>query len=363
MLALSACTDDDRLTYIAQPEGDIEFTNTFLSEYLLSPSTKNNIGERFIWNSIDFGTPTNISYQIQRSIIGDFTDTEVVGQTEKNNYAITIGELMTIAEAAGLDGDPDTEMPNTGTVMFRVRAFAGTDSDTEVLSAGTALTLVIQEGTPEPELPMFRNLFLVGDATGPGWNPNNNNPAITRDPMDENIYSYTGYFKGGSDIEGFKLLEINDWHPQWGGAADVLDNDVNGSDPAAFAIPASGYYAFNMNITDMTYTLVAYDASAAVDYPTIGIIGSSTEGGWDNDTAMTKSTFDPHIWNIKDVVLVDGALKFRANNAWDDAWGADTAFSGLASHEPGSPNIPVMAGTYNIWFNDLDGGFVLIPVQ
>ncbi|MDO6761360.1 SusF/SusE family outer membrane protein [Tamlana sp. 2_MG-2023] len=363
MLALSACTEDDHLTYIAQPEGDLEFTNSFLPEYLLSPAASSNIGERFTWKSADFGTPTNISYEIQRSILGDFTDTEVVGTTSENNYVVTIGELITIAEEAGLDSDPSTDdMPNTGNVAFRVRAFAGTDSDTELISTGESLALVMLEDTGAPALPTFRNLFLVGDATAPGWNPDNNNPAITRDPADENIYSYIGYFNGGSSIEGFKLLEVADWSPQWGGSAGTLGvNDGTGSDPAAFAVPTPGYYSFSMNITDMTYTLEAYDDSGDSIYPTIGIIGDSTEGGWDNDMDMTQSDFDPHIWNIQNVTLADGELKFRANDAWDDSWGADTAFSGFAT--AGGPNIPVMAGTYNIWFNDLDGGYVLIPVQ
>ncbi|MBU2951901.1 SusF/SusE family outer membrane protein [Tamlana agarivorans] len=363
MLALSACTEDDHLTYIAQPEGDLEFTNSFLPEYLLSPAASSNIGERFTWESADFGTPTNISYEIQRSILGDFTDVEVVGTTSENNYVVTIGELITIAEEAGLDSDPSTDdMPNTGTVVFRVRAFAGTDSDTELISTGESLTLVMLEDTGAPALPTFRNLFLVGDATAPGWNPDNNNPVITRDPLDENIYSYVGYFNGGSSVEGFKLLEVADWSPQWGGSAGTLGvNDGTGSDPDAFKIPTSGYYQFNMNITDMTYTLVDYDASAAPIFNTIGIIGDSTPDEWNSDTDMTQSNFDPHIWFINDVTLKDGELKFRAEDDWASNWGSDTAFSGFGVQD--GTNVPVMAGTYNIWFNDLDGGYVLIPVQ
>ncbi|WP_194765940.1 SusF/SusE family outer membrane protein [Tamlana sp. I1] len=363
MLALSACTDDDGLTYIAQPKGDVEFTNSFLPEYLLSSTIADNVGERFTWESVDFETPTNISYQIQRSIIGDFTDAEVVGTTSENNYAVTIGDMISYAEEAGLDNDPDTEAPNTGVVTFRIRAFAGTDSDTEVISDGVPLTLVILESADTPTIPTFRNLFLVGDGTAPGWNPNNNNPAIIRDPADENIYSYTAYFNGGADVEGFKLVEVlGEWQPQWGGSAGTLGmNDGTGTDPSAFKIPVSGYYKFNMNITDMTYTLVEYDASAAPIYPTIGLIGDATEGAWDNDTDLTQSPFDPHVWFINDVVLTDGEIKFRADDAWDVSWGSDTALSGLATL--GGPNIPAMAGTYDIWFNDLDGGYILIPVE
>ena len=61
------------------------------------------------------------------------------------------------------------------------------------------------------------------------------------------------------------------------------------------------------------------------------------------------------------MVLTDGEIKFRADDAWDVSWGSDTALSGFATL--GGPNIPAMAGTYDIWFNDLDGGYILIPVE
>lgn len=359
-LTLNSCIDDDSLTYIATPQGDFEFTNAFLSEYLLSSATSSNLGERFTWSDADFDLQTNVSYDLERSIIGDFSDGVVVSTTSDNETAVTIGDLLSLAEEAGLDNDPETENPSTGNVSFRVRAYPGTETDIEMYTAVQTLTLTILEEGGGDNFPTFRNLFLVGDATAAGWSPENNNTPIVRNPENEDVYSFIGYFEGGG--EGFKLLEGMAWQPQWGGENGILAvNDGSTDDPKAFAIAASGYYEFHMNITDMTYTLDTYDASAAATYNTIGIIGDATEGGWDADTDMTQSEFDPHLWYINNVSLGDGELKFRAEDAWDNNWGGSTAFSGYATQD--GPNVPVTTRTYNIWFNDLDGSYILIAQE
>jgi len=362
VISFNACESDDSITYIAQPTGELTFTNAFLEEYILIPSASSNIGERFTWSDADFDIQTNINYELQKSIIGDFTDTEVIGTTTDNSYAVTIGDLLSYAEEAGLDSDDATEMPDTGSIYFRVRAILGTDATLEIISETQALNLKLINGGETVE-ETFKNLFFVGDATAPGWSENNNNPALIRHSDNENLFSYKGYFVNGD--EGFKLLEqLGQWQPQWGAGAgenEAAVNDGSTEDPSAFTIAADGYYEFTINTEEMTYSLVDYDASAAATYTTIGILGDATAGGWDADADMTQSTFDQHIWNINGVELADGELKFRADDAWDVSWGSANALSGFG--ELGGANIPITAGTYNIWFNDLDGGYILIPVE
>ncbi len=363
-IGFNACESDDSLTYTAQPAGELSFTNSFLEEYVLIPSASGNLGERFTWNDADFDVETSINYELQKSISGDFTDMEVVGTTAENSYAVTIGELLDYAEEAGLDNDATTEdMPNTGSVYFRVRATIGTDAALEIVSDMQALNLKLIEGDGGVVEEPLLNLFLVGDATAPGWSENNNNPALIRHADNTNMYTYKGFFVGGG--EGFKLLEtLGQWQPQWGAGenpGEAAVNDGSGSDPSAFAIAADGYYEFNINIDDMTYTLVDYDASAAATYTTVSMIGDSTPGGWDADTDLTQSSFDSHIWSATGVEFVDGELKFRADNDWAVNWGSTTAISGFGTQD--GTNIPVSAGTYDVWFNDLDGGYILIPVE
>lgn len=75
---------------------------------------------------------------------------------------------------------------------------------------------------------------------------------------------------------------------------------------------------------------------------TIGIIGDATEGGWDADTDMTPNSSYTQ-WTASNVVLSDGTIKFRANDAWDTNWGG-TADNLVTNGD----NIAVSAGTYDI---------------
>ncbi len=201
----------------------------------------------------------------------------------------------------------------------------------------------------------FINLYLVGDATAAGWDTNNNNQALFRDPNNINKFYFTGKF--GTSM--FKLVEVlGQWQPQWGVKAGVVANS-DGGDPDPFSVSTGGYYSFVVDISAKTYTFVPYTGSTSTTYSTIGLIGSATPNGWVGDTFMTQSSFDPHLWVKKGVVLTAGEMKFRADPNWVVNWGASTEVSGQATQ--GGPNIPVSeAGTYNVYFNDLDGRYLLI---
>lgn len=174
LISINSCQDDDGLTYIAEPSGEFAFSNTFLSEYILTTDTKGNLGERFTWNSADFGVQTNVSYELQSSIIGDFTDMQVVGTTSNNEFTLTIGDLLKYAKDAGLDNDPaTTDNPNTGTVSFRLTANVGTDSSIEMITPTQLLTLVLPEDTGSAGFVCdFDQLWAVGaglPTAGWGW--------------------------------------------------------------------------------------------------------------------------------------------------------------------------------------------------
>lgn len=362
LIGFSSCTHDDDVVFIAQPDPNgVMFTNTFSENYVLTGKTADNLAERFVWNEVDFGTPTTVTYELQGSANSDFSSFDVIGTTGETNLGVSVRQMMNLAEDAGLDNDPNTEMPNSGQIYFRVKAYAGTDGSNGLSEISDAKSLTVtlpEEG--EAEQPKT-NLFMVGDATAAGWNNNGNNTPLFRDPNDDNVFYFQGRFAGGDGVEGFKLLEVRgQWQPQWGGTDGTLAvNPGDASDPSAFSVPADAYYDLTLNIDEMTYTFTEIDASGAATYGDMGYIGTATPGGWDADTDLTQSDFNPHIWYATNVELTDGEMKFRADNDWAHNWGSDTAISGQAVQD--GPNIPVTAGTYEIWFNDLDGRYILIP--
>lgn len=356
LTGLNSCSTDDDVVFIAQPDAEgVVFLNDFSSTYILTQATADNIAERFVWNELDVDVPTNLVYELQGSTTQTFDDFNILGSTSKNNIAVTVKQLMNLAEDAGLDNDPNTEAPNTGTLYFRVVGSVGTAGEIAHTSEVKALTVMIPESGDE-EAPI-RYFWLVGNATPDNWNNNSNNLPLFRDPQNPDLYYFTGKFNEGQ----FKILEVlGSWQPQWGLVDGNLTNsDLNGGDPDPFTVSATGYYTLTVNAEEMTYSFDPYDASGAATYATIGFLGDATPGGWDADTDLTQSTFNPHIWYAKDVTLTDGEMKFRAANAWDVNWGGDTPLTGKATS--GGPNIPVTEGTYDIWFNDLTGRYLLIP--
>ncbi|WP_037320801.1 SusF/SusE family outer membrane protein [Salegentibacter sp. Hel_I_6] len=362
LLSFNACTQDDDIVFVAQPDPEgIQFSNSFQSSYILPSGNIGNLAERFVWNDVNFDAPTTITYELQGSADESFGDFMVIGSTGSNNLGVTIGQMRELAADAGLDNDPETEAPNTGTVYFKVRAFAGDGEGNalEEFSEPVAINVELPEAEEEGEAPKME-LYLVGDATEAGWNPANNNTPLFRDGENENIYYFQGRFAGGAEIEGFKFLQTTEWQPQWGlSNGELTNSDILGEDPNAFPVDDDAYYSLMVNVDEMTYTWEAIDESAADVQTNIGIIGDSTPNGWDADTDMTQSEFNPHIWYIQGIELTDGEAKFRADDAWDLDWGGTTPVSGETT--VAGPNIPVIAGTYDVWFNTLDGRYTFIP--
>jgi len=265
LLAFNSCEDDDSITYIAQPTGEFEFTNSFLSEYILSPSVSANLGERFTWNNADFGIQTNVTYELQKSIAGDFSDMEVVGTTSENEYSLTIGDLLNYATEAGLDNDPETEMPNTGTVSFRLRAYAGTDSSVEMMTSTQALTLVLLEDTASSPVCEFDQLWGVGAGlTDAGWGWET---PINFDCVGNGIYGGNVNLQnlgGAEPNNNFRFFTVEgDWgsgrnYPWYINEGYTIDEnlvDAEDDDNNFAFVGTSGFYYLEIDTVNKTITL------------------------------------------------------------------------------------------------------------
>ena len=148
----------------------------------------------------------------------------------------------------------------------------------------------------------------------------------------------------GSSFTGFMYLNQNGFkfcsEPNWDGTNYGATFFSKEGDNIIMTEEA-GYYKVDVDLSAKTYTLTPIT--------TIGVIGDATEGGWDSDQDMTyvpynSETKEPGYWEIKDINLTAGAIKFRANDAWDISWGGD--INTLTTNNGG--NITVEAGTYDI---------------
>ncbi|OYU82184.1 MAG: DUF5116 domain-containing protein [Flavobacterium sp. BFFFF1] len=356
---LWSCASEDNFM-IAEPQANafaILTPDSGSAVTITETTPADNTALTLTWEGVDYGTPTAVNYTVEFALNGtDFATPTVITTVPATRYAMTFADLDAKAKAlvvtpdAPYNGDPIA-------IDVRIKSSIGTTASEEKYSEVT--TVVVNSFIPTvPPVLEKRELYFVGPASSAGWNNNNDNMPMFRDANNDDLYVYTGKFVA----DQFKLLEKKgQWQPQWGISGGILAvNDGTGSDPDPFVASGNGYYTFTVDVANNTFDMTPFAGNTATTIPTIGIIGDGTAGGWDTDTDMTQSSFDPHVWKIT-ATLVDGFMKFRANNDWPVNWGSGTATSGVGVQD--GSNIPVTAGTYDIWFNDLDGRYLLIPQQ
>ena len=327
IVGFNSCQEDDDLQFIAQAQGDFMFSNAFLEQYVLIPEASDNIAERFTWDNANFEVPTNTTYELQRSFTGDFTDMIVVESTSANEIAVTIGQMLTYATEAGLDNDPDTtDILNTGTVTFRLRAFIGdTGNGTELLSAPQTLTIVLPESVGgggsgiEP---------VSWGVVGSGYN----NWGAYADQTFYSTNEANVFVTYVTLLDGeIKFRENDAWDNDFGDTGADGTLDAGGDNIAVTA----GTYKITMNLNDNTYSIEAFSW---------GVVGSGYND-W-GATPDAKFYYDYTTDTFKvGVRLVDGEIKFRQNNEWTIDFGDNGADGTL---DAGGDNIVVTAGHYAI---------------
>lgn len=164
-------------------------------------------------------------------------------------------------------------------------------------------------------------LYMAGDANG--WKHS--------DVLNsEDGVHYTGYMYLNQN--GFKFCTQKNWNGTNYGGAFFGESEDN-----IMMTQEAGFYQVDVDLSAKTYTLTPF---------TIGIIGNATPTGWDSDTDMTYNP-EERCWELKNVELTDGEMKFRSNHNWKDPnpnWGGT-----LDALVQKGDNIKVAeAGTYDI---------------
>jgi hypothetical protein len=328
------------------------------ASFLLSIGNSGNTALTANWTDVVLNSDLDIdvTYVVEAAIAGtNFATTASLGSIPVNatTLSVTHANLNSVALGLGLTAG------TAGNLDLRLKG-SNTNESLDVLTR-TSLTRTI---SVTPYNVSFPNLYLVGSATSPGWNNNNNNTPVFRNQNVPNNYVYTGYFSAGA----FKLLEVKgQWQPQWGttsvsGALGV--NPGGGSDPGTFDVATSGYYTYNFTTVGQggSYTVTPFTGSVTTTYSTMAIIGAATANGWGSDTNMTQDANNPHLWYINNVPLTANQLKFRANSSWSTNWGDNGSTKPYGTALFNAPNnISIQtAGNYDVWFNDLDASYMLI---
>ncbi len=350
VLFLVTGCEGDSDTFTVTETSPVTLAELTISNIVLDPVNTTNPAVTFSWSVADYGQPAEERYALELSSDTDFTNPVVTSTVNGNNtVTLSVGELNSAVGNAG--AAPFV----SSTIYARIVSSLGTQNSLAVPS-----NVISFQVTPFFNYP-FDDFFLVGNATAADWNNNNNNPALFRDGDNPNLYRYTGYFNSGE----FKVLEVKGlWQPQWGtndgSSIDVNPGDTD--DPGTFpnnnsSIAVSGFYTFTINFSDDSFSFEAIDESGATDFSSIEIQGSASGG----TVAMNRlSAADSHVWYANNVTLTTGDLSFMTNTG--TSWGSDNSFSGVATEN--GANIPVIVGDeYDVWFNDLTGDYIMIPLN
>lgn len=208
------------------------------------------------------------------------------------------------------DGSADA----SGTIYYTGDSW-GTPQSMVIAGAGTwIVTLDMNNLTYTVGKPI---LYMAGNANG--WKQ--------IDVLNsEDGVNFKGYMYLNQN--GFKFCSQPNWDGTNYGGAFFGESEDN-----IMMTQEAGFYQVDVDLSAKTYTLTPF---------TIGIIGSATPKGWDGDTEMTYNP-EERCWELKNVKLTDGEMKFRHTNDWNLNWGGP-----LDALVHDGDNIAVAAGTYDI---------------
>ncbi|MDT0558935.1 SusE domain-containing protein [Ichthyenterobacterium sp. W332] len=338
LFSFNSCETEDDVVFVVN-EAAFSFTNSFSAEYVLTPQAAGNLGERFTWNSPALDVPTNISYELQKSISGDFSDMEVVGTTNANEIAITIGDMLGYAAQAGLDNDPATPNPDTGNVSFRIKSSVGTTGGLETFSDVAVLTLRLPEQTTTEEaICDLDQYFLVGAAVKfTGWDWATPQRAVC---TGTNVYTVNVDLVNNVDGDGnFRFFTTEtDWgsginYPGFsddGWTIDSMFEDAMDGDNNFLFTGPSGKYFLTIDALNKTITLDNPTPQGTCDLDQYWAVGAGLpDAGWDWATPVQLMCEADGVYSGWVNYTSDGDANFRFFTTATD-WGSGINYPGFA---------------------------------
>jgi len=179
---------------------------------------------------------------------------------------------------------------------------------------------------------------LIGTATPDGWNSDID---MVQDPDSTNLWSLETDLVAGEA----KFRADDAWTLNWGN--NTFPTGIGFQEGPNVPVPGGHYLiTFNSNTGAYFFNVVPSD---------IGILGSATPFGWEQDINLTQDEVDTNQYSIV-LGLVIGEAKFRQNDDWAVNWGSADFPSGIGTQN--GLNVPIpLGGDYVITFNKSTGAY------
>jgi len=284
LLALIACEKDETRA-VLKTEGTPPAISLPVADTELT-ITEPSLGEEveFVWSDTDYGINTEVTYTLEiDSKCNAFEEPVVVGVTTDHTLPMTLEALN-----AKLVNELKLAPHQLAELQIRVRSVV--NNKYQSISAAIPFTI-----TPWSARPVA---LWIGESTSA--------PVVLA--TSETAYEGYRYLEEGTAFR-FSTNPVCEGDVfGTNGTEGVLQEGIAS---AEIEIPSTGYYRVQANTEALTYSLTKID--------TWGLIGTATAGGWNTSTPLTYNS-SKDTWETE-VALINGALKFRANNGWDINYG------------------------------------------
>lgn len=396
-MAFTSCSDDnDSNPTLIQP------TEFKLNELTLDANALIDLEESktipMSWSQpvyTTFNAPVIATYSIQVSKNGNYTN-EYDASQEDNSAAdyVTLDETFTTCKVdvstesidkalVRLYGwTEDSIIPNEVPVFIRVKSAV---QDASFNEYGTVYSNVVKMRA----IPYYIELanapielwYLTGnciangswtndaDAIGTGMTPMYPIPGMEYDKVTgQGVIEYAGFFPAGAEFKiiapaGLGPDNPNKWNYGMCGGNEEGGQVYRdgGDDPGNITISEEGYYRIQIDTKEHKMTWEKLEEAPV--YTQIAMPGEYQ--GWDtskNLMNVVTTVTENHDWFVGKMEFTeDTQLKFAADNAWTVNWGKNEFPYGKGEQD--GDNIPVVKGTYNVYFNDILGTYNFIPVE
>ena len=209
--------------------------------------------------------------------------------------------------------------------------------------------------------------YLVGALQS--WSDQNMSCLMTAETA--MVQNFTTKWTGDANMKIWLGSDFGKWDNAFGSASGDGVNTAEGKLKAgggAIVCPEKGaYYTFTADFSTMTYKWTKLANQNPTEFKHVSLIGVG--GKWNEGDDIDLEQVAPHNWYLAKQEIPAGGLKIRADHKWRDdgnwgfAEGQKYESKGTLITSGGSNNIPVPAGTYNIYFNDITGAYAFVEVK
>ena len=215
---------------------------------------------------------------------------------------------------------------------------------------------------------IYPEYYLVGALQG--WDPEAKSCLMTAESL--MVHKFTTKWTGDANLKIWLGSDFGgDWKNAFGSAkgdgVTTTEGSLKTNGDAIVCPEKDAYYTFTADFSTMTYKWTKLDNQNPTEFEYVGLIGVG--GKWNEGDDIDLTQVAPHNWYKANVKIPDGGFKIRADHKWrdDGNWGFDAdqkyESKGTLICSGGSTSIPVPAGTYNIYFNDITGDYGFIEVK